>query len=152
MKPGSFTKIYIQLVISVKYKDCGLNKSFRNTVFKIMGGILNEQGHKPILINGVEYHFHLFFGLNPKITISVTVQELKRRTTIFINNEKYHSKKFRWQYGYGAFSYSQTHIERVYNYIANQEAHHARKSFEKEYNDFLRRYEIEYEEKYLFEF
>jgi len=152
MKPGSFTQIYIQLVISVKYKDCGLNKSFRNTVFKIMGGILNEQGHKPILINGVEDHIHLFFGLNPKITLSDTVKKLKRRTSIFINNEEYHSKKFRWQYGYGAFSYSQTHIERVYNYIANQEAHRARKSFKKEYTEFLKKYEVDYQEKYLFDF
>ena len=152
MKPGSFTKIYIQLVISVKYKECGLSKDFRHKVFKIMGGILNEYGHKPILINGVEDHVHLFFGLNPKISLSDTVKEIKRRTTVFINDEGFHRQRFRWQYGYGAFSYSQTHIEKVYNYIANQETHHARKSFKKEYTDFLKEYEVEYQEKYLFDF
>ena len=152
MKPGSFTKIYIQLVISVKYKKYGLSRSFRPRVFKIMGGVLNVHGHHPILINGVDDHVHLFFGLNPKISLSDTVKEIKRRSTVFINNEGYHSGKFKWQNGYGAFSYSQSHIENVYNYILRQEEHHARKSFEKEYIKYLEKYDIEYNEKYLFKF
>ncbi len=152
MKPGSFTQIYIQLIISVKYRDCLLSKPIRQRIFKIMGGILNEYGHKPIIINGVEDHLHIFFGLNPNESISNTVKELKRRTTVFINNEGFFSKRFRWQFGYGAFSYSKSHVERVCNYVQNQEIHHSKKSFKKEYTRMLKAYGIEYNEKYLFDF
>lgn len=117
-----------------------------------MGGILNEYGHKPIILNGVEDHLHIFFGLNPNESLSDTVKELKRRTTVYINNEGFFSRRFRWQYGYGAFSYSKSHMERVYNYVANQEIHHSRKSFQNEYKEFLKKYGVEYEDKYLFKF
>ena len=152
MKPGAFTQIYIQIVISAKYKDCKLTKPIRNKLFKIMGGILNEYGHKPIIINGVEDHVHIFLGLNPNMTISDTIKELKRRTTVFINNERYFIRRFRWETGYGAFSYSKSHIDNVYNYIANQERHHMQKSFEKEYTRLLELYEIDFDKKYLFDF
>lgn len=149
IKPGSFTQIYLQLIISIKYRECKLSGSFRPRLFQIMGGILNEYGHKPIIINGVEDHVHLFFRFNPKISLSDTVKELKRRTTVFINNEGYHAKRFRWQYGYGAFSYSQTQIERVYKYIARQEEHHKTMGFKKEYRIFLDKFKVEYQENYL---
>ena len=117
-----------------------------------MGGILNEYGHKPIIINGVEDHVHIFIGLNPNMTISDTVKELKRRTTVFINNEGFFKSRFRWQAGYGAFSYSKSHVSRVYDYIANQEQHHMKKSFKKEYISLLELYGIKFEKKYLFKF
>ncbi|MEN8226082.1 MAG: IS200/IS605 family transposase [Bacteroidota bacterium] len=150
IKPGSYSQIYIQLVISVRYKHCVLSREIRTEVFKVMGGILNEHGHKPILINGVDDHVHIFFGLNPDIALTGTVKELKRRTSLFINGKGYFQMKFRWQHGYGAFSYSQSHIQRVYKYIENQEEHHAKKTFREEYISFLRRYEIEYDGRYLF--
>jgi REP element-mobilizing transposase RayT len=152
MKPGSFSQIYIHVVITVKNRECLLGKHIRSDVFKIMGGILNEQGHKPILINGVEDHAHIFFGFNPKCSISDTVKELKRRTTLFINTKGLIRGKFNWQNGYGAFSYSRSHIGRVHNYIARQEEHHARKSFREEYIEFLSKYDIEFDKRYLFDF
>ena len=152
MKPGSFTQIYIQLVICVKFKNTRLPKEVREEVFNILGNILNEYGHKPIKINGVEDHVHLFFGMNPKYALSDTVRELKRRSSTFINEKNFFRQKFSWQFGYGAFSYSQSHMQRVYDYVANQEQHHERKSFEKEYKKFLEEYEVEYDERYLFEF
>lgn len=152
MKAGAYTQIYIQLVIVVMYRDRLLSKEIKSTVSKIMGGILNEYGHKPIIINGANDHLHIFYGHNPNISLSDTVKELKRRTTVFINNQHYFTNRFRWQSGYGAFSYSKSHIHRVYNYIERQEEHHLTKSFEKEYKQFLKHYEIQFENKYLFEF
>lgn len=152
MKPGSFTQIYIHLVISAKYKNTPLSKPIREEIYRIMGNILNEHGHKPIIINGVEDHAHLFFGMNPKTALADTVKELKRRSSLFINDKGFFRNKFRWQYGYGAFSNSYSHMQRVYDYIANQEQHHARKSFEKEYIALLEKYQIEFDRKYLFEF
>jgi putative transposase len=152
MKPGSFTQIYIQLVICVKFKNNRLSREVREEVFNILGNILNEYGHKPIKINGVEDHVHLFFGMNPKYALSDTVRELKRRSSTFINEKNFFRQKFSWQFGYGAFSYSQSHMQRVYDYVANQEQYHERKSFEKEYKKFLEEYEVEYDERYLFEF
>ena len=152
MKPGSYTKIYIQIVMAVKYKERGLSKEFRDEVFRIMGGILNEKGHKPIIINGVNDHVHLFLGMNPKYALSDTVKEIKRRASIFINEKGYYQGKFYWQHGYGAFSYSQSHIQRVYDYIANQEQHHAKNSFKKEYIQYLKSFEVDYDEQFLFKF
>ena len=92
-------------------------------------------------------------GLNPSVSISDMVRDIKRSSSHFINNEKnwFHGK-FNWQDGYGAFSYSKSQLEPVYKYILNQNEHHSKRSFQKEYLDLLHKFEIEYEEKYLFEF
>ena len=152
MKAGAFTQIYIQLVISVKYRDRLLSQHIRKKIFKIMAGILNEYGNRPIIINGVEDHLHIFYSHNPNVSISNTVKELKRRTTVYINNQQFFDKRFRWETGYGAFSYSKSHMEKVYNYIERQERHHLTKSFKQEYTTLLQRYGIKYNPKYLFKF
>jgi putative transposase len=94
----------------------------------------------------------LFIGLNPKISISETVKELKRSSSIFINGHKFFPGKFEWQEGYGGFSYGRSQIEKVYEYIKNQEHHHKKHTFKEEYIEFLNKYETEFEEQYLFEF
>ncbi len=108
--------------------------------------------HKSIIINGISDHVHVFVGLNPAISISDTVHELKRGSSLFINDEKLCKNKFSWQEGYGAFTYSRSHIDNVYKYIQNQEAHHKKITFREEYIDFLKKFEAEYDERYLFEF
>jgi putative transposase len=96
-------------------------------------------------------HMHVFIGLNPAMAISSLVRDIKNNSSNFINNQKWVKGKFSWQEGYGAFSYSQSQIENVYNYILNQETNHRKKTFREEYLNFLTRFEIEYNEKYLFE-
>lgn len=152
MKPGTFTQIYLQLVFSPKHRDRLLIKKFRPRIFEYLSGIAANLGHKTIIINGVSDHVHLFLGFNPKISVSETVKELKRSSGIFINEQRFFSGRFEWQEGYGSFSYGRSQIEKVYEYIKNQEKHHKKRSFREEYLDFLRKYEIEFEEKYLFEF
>jgi putative transposase len=152
MKPGVYTQLYIQLVFAVKYRDRLLKKEYRPEIFKYMSGIATNMKHKSIIINGVSDHVHVFLGLNPAVSISDTVYELKRSTSLFINEKKWFSRKFNWQEGYGAFSYSKSHIENVFNYIKNQEGHHRKQNFRDEYMAFLKKFEVEYDERFLFEF
>jgi len=152
MKPGTYTQLYVQFVFAVQNRDAVLNKDIRFRVFEYLSGILKEMKHKSIIINGISDHVHVFVGLNPAISISDTVHELKRGSSLFINDEKLCKNKFSWQEGYGAFTYSRSHIDNVYKYIQNQEAHHKKITFREEYIDFLKKFEAEYDERYLFEF
>ncbi len=152
MKPGSYTQLYIQVVFSPKAKQNFLKKEFRPELFRFMGGVLSNMKHIPIIINGVEDHVHVFFGLNPNVSISDTIRDLKRASSLLINEKGWLPNKFSWQEGYGAFSYSKSHIENVKKYIENQERHHKKKTFKEEYIEFLEKYEVEYDERFLFEF
>lgn len=152
MKPGTFTQIYIQLIFSPLYREALLHPPIRPGIFRYMSGIITNLGHKSIIVNGMADHVHLFIGLNPKLSISETVKEVKRASSLFINEQKFFPGKFQWQSGYGGFSYSQSHIERVYQYILNQQEHHKKKTFREEYMGFLKKYNIEFENQYLFEF
>ena len=152
MKPGSFTQFYIQLVFSPKHRERLLFEYIRPRIFEYLSGITTNLGHKSIIINGVDDHVHIFMGLNPKISVSDTVKELKRSSSTLINEKKLLPGKFEWQEGYGGFSYSHSQIENVYNYIKNQEIHHQKRTFRDEYSEFLNKSEIKFEDQYLFEF
>lgn len=152
MGSGTFSQIYIQLIFVVKGRENLLKKDFREEVFKYMSGIVNAKGQKTIIINGVEDHVHLFIGLKPSMRLSDLARDIKNNTTNFINDKKLVAGKFSWQEGYGAFSYSQSHIDKVYQYILNQESHHKKKSFKEEYLELLDKFKIDYKEEYLFDF
>jgi len=152
MKPGVFSQLYIQLVFAVKNREAVLHPEIRNHVFEYISGIIAKTGHKSIIVNGVSDHIHVFIGLNPAITISDTVHDIKRGASLFINQEKLCPAHFNWQDGYGAFSYSRTHIENVFRYIQNQENHHRKQTFREEYLEFLKKFQIEYDKRYLFDF
>ena len=148
---GTFSQIYIQIVFAVKYRQNLLQKPWRDEVFKYISGIIKAKNQKPIIVNGVSDHVHILLSLKPVTNLSDLVRDIKNNSSNFINDQKFIKGKFSWQEGYGAFSYAQSQIENVYNYIANQEAHHNKKKFKDEYIDFLKAFEIEYNEKYLFE-
>src|SRR5512133_3335353 len=137
MKPGTFTQIYIQLVFAVKNRETALRKEIRPLVFEYMSGILTNQKHKSIIINGLTNHVHILLGLNPSISVSDTVHEVKRSSTLFINRERLCFGKFSWQEGYGAFSYNRSQISDIHKYIENQEEHHKLKTFRQEYIQYL---------------
>ena len=152
MKPGSFTQLYVQLVFAVKYRQALLHKNIRERVFKYMSGIISEMKHKSIIVNGISNHVHILIGLNPSLSISDTIHDIKRSSSLFINKEKLCLGKFAWQEGYGAFSYSRSCLDNIYNYILNQEKHHKKKTFREEYIQFLKEYNIEFDERFLFDF
>jgi len=152
MKPGTFTQLYVQLVFAVKNREAILHKSIRKRIFEYMSGIITQMDHKSIIVNGVSNHVHIFIGWNPTKTISDTVHEIKRSTSLFINDEKLCPCKFAWQDGYGGFTYSRSQINDVYQYILNQEEHHKKQTFRDEYIQYLKKFEIEYDERFLFDF
>ena len=152
MKPGTFTQLYIHLIFAPKYRDRLLTKEIRILLNKYLSGILNNRGHKSIIVNGYLDHIHIFLGLNPKESISELVAALKRESSRFLNEMNFYRGKFHWQDGYAAFSYSRSQINKVYNYIQNQETHHKKKTFREEYMDFMNKYGVEFKEEYLFEF
>jgi len=148
---GSYSQIYLQIVISVYGRRDLLRKPWREEVFKYISGIITAKGQKSIIVNGVEDHVHIFVGLKPSMRISDLVRDIKNNSSKFINEQGFLNSKFSWQKGYGVFSYSQSAVSNVYKYIANQEAHHQKQSFKDEYLDFLKQFEVEYEDQYLFE-
>ena len=105
-----------------------------------------------LAINGMADHIHIFIGYKPSVSIPDLMKDIKVASCLWINERKLTKQKFNWQEGYGAFSYSQKHIDRVCKYIQNQESHHQMKTFREEYIDFIKEYKIEYEDRYLFEF
>jgi putative transposase len=152
MKPGTFTQMYIQLVFAVRIWDAVLTKKIRLRVFGYMTGIITSLKHKSIIVNGTSNHVHILFGLHPSISVSDTVHDLKRSSSLFINKEKICTDRFSWQDGYGGFSYGRSQINDIYNYISNQESHHKKKTFQQEYIDYLNENEMVFDQQFLFDF
>jgi REP element-mobilizing transposase RayT len=148
---GTYSQIHIHCVFAVKGRESVLDHKWRDEVFRYMAGIIANKGQKPIIVNGVEDHVHLFIGLNPSMALSDLIREVKNNTTNFINSKGWIHGKFAWQEGYGAFSHSRSQVEDVYQYILNQEEHHRKRPFKEEYLDMLKKFEVEFEEQYLFD-
>ncbi|MEX1277054.1 MAG: IS200/IS605 family transposase [Bacteroidota bacterium] len=148
---GTFSQIYIQIVFAVRCRENLISKEWKHQLHKYISGIITGKGQKSIIVNGVPDHIHVFVGLRPSMAISDLVRDIKNNSTNFINEKKFLRKKFNWQEGFGAFSYSHSHIGRVYNYILHQEEHHRKKSFKEEYTELLKRFNVEHNPKYLFD-
>ena len=148
---STYTQLYIQIVFVVKGRQNLLDKKWRAEVFKYMTGIVTNKGQKSIIINGVSDHVHLFIGLTPSMSISNLVRDIKNNSSNFINRNNWVKGRFAWQAGYGAFSYAHSQIDRVYQYILNQELHHREKSFREEYLEYLNEFQVDYQEQYLFD-
>lgn len=152
MKPGVFTQMYTHLVFAVKYRERLLSKEIQKEVFSYIGGIIKNRKHKPLIINGMPDHVHILIGLNPDDKISDLVGAIKKNSSLFINKRNFFRGRFHWQDGYGAFSYGRSQLDSIYRYIANQETHHKNRTFRDEYTSLLKKFQIQYNEKYLFEF
>src|SRR6186713_1941093 len=117
---GTYSQIYIQVVFAVKGRENLIGNKWKEDLNKYISGIIKGKEQKPIIVNGMHDHIHAFFGLRPSMRISDLVRDVKNNSTNFINDNKLAPRKFSWQDGYGAFSYSQSQIKNVYNYILNQ--------------------------------
>jgi len=113
--------------------------------------LIKGKGQIPIIVNGVSDHIHVFLALRPSMLLSDLVRDIKNNSSKFINEQGWTRHKFSWQEGYGAFSYSHSQVPIIYNYILNQEQHHHKKSFQEEYREFMKEFEIDFDEKYLFD-
>lgn len=148
---NTYHQIYLQTVFAVKYRNAVIEKIWQKDLFGVIGNLINETGCKTLIVNGVEDHVHCFLGLKPTIAVSELMKSVKAKSSKFINDHSLSSQRFEWQEGYGAFSYSQSQIDTVCKYIQNQEEHHKKYTFREEYLDFLQKFKISYDEKYIFE-
>ena len=148
---NTYSQIYIQIVFAVKGKQAFIKESFREELQKYISGIIAEKKQKLYAIYCMPDHTHILVSLKPDIAISDLVRDLKSNSSSFLK-EKEFVKDFAWQVGFGAFSYAKSQSLQVVDYILNQPKHHERKTFKEEYVAFLEKFEIEYDEKYLFEF
>jgi REP element-mobilizing transposase RayT len=150
--PNTYTQLYVHLVFAVKKRQALIKPEHREEIERYMCGILQNKKHKLIAIYLMPDHAHILIGANPALALSETVQVLKSETSKFINDKQFTSFQFRWQEGFGAFSHSRSDLDRVVNYILNQQEHHSNKTFKAEYVSILQRYEIAFQDEYLFHF
>ncbi len=147
---NTYSQIYIQIVFAVKNRNGLIKPEWEEDLYKYITGIVQNKEQKMLAINGVKDHIHFFIGMKPNCCLSDLVREVKKASNIFVNEKYIHTKNFSWQEGFGAFSYSRSHIDNVVKYIANQKEHHKKQSFKEEYIQLLKKFDIDYDEKYLF--
>ena len=147
---NTYTQIHIQFVFAVKYREACISINWKERLHQYITGIFHENKHKMLQINSMADHVHIFIGMRPHQSISSLIQNVKTASSKWINEQEYCQKLFAWQEGYGAFSYSKSQIPDVVRYIQNQEAHHKKETFLDEYKKFLRSFEIDWDEQYIF--
>ena len=149
--PGTFSQIYIHVVFAVKGRDSLILPEWEKRLYRYVTGIVQGKEQKMLAINGMPDHLHFLIGMKPSCSLSDLVREVKKSSNEFIRENKFTKFKFSWQEGFGAFSYSHSQLDNVINYIANQKAHHKKRTFKEEYLDFLEKFNVPFEERYLFE-
>jgi len=148
---GTYSQIYIQLVFAVKHRDALIHQSWEERLYQYITGVVQNKEQKMLAINGMADHIHVLIGMKPSCCLSDLVREIKKSSTEFITENSLSKFKFNWQEGYGAFSYSHSQLDDVIAYVLNQKEHHKIKTFKEEYTGFLKKFNIEYDEKYLFD-
>ncbi len=150
---NTYTQIYLQFVFATLGRNTIIAEKNREEIEKYITGIIHNKGQKLLAVYANPDHIHIFISYKDlRISIPELIKVIKTESTRFINSHNYCVGKFQWQEGYGAFSYAKSQKEAVVAYILNQKKHHEKKSFREEYKDFLLKFEIEYEDKYLFDF
>jgi len=147
---NTYTQLYIQIVFSPVRKTALINNTYEEELYKYITGIVKNKNHKMICIGGTEDHIHLFVGLNPDQSISSLVQDVKRSSSKWINDNNLCLGRFDWQIGYGAFTYSKSQLKDVIKYIETQKEHHKKLTFLEEYKLFLKKFDVQYDERYIF--
>jgi len=148
----SLAQIYVHLVFSTKNRTPWLKDgSHRQELHRYLHGVCRNQNCPAVAVGGVEDHVHLLVRLGKTTSVSVLIRELKTESTKWIREKSNTLSDFHWQNGYGAFSVSPSHLEALIHYIENQEEHHKTESFQDEFRRLLRKYEIEYDERYVWD-
>ncbi len=146
---NTFTQIYLHLVFAVQNRISLIQPEWKDELYKYITGIVQNNGHKLIAINGMPNHLHIAVGYKPHQLIPDLLQDIKAYSSKWINRKKFIKGKFNWQQGYGAFSFSHSQIDRIVKYINNQEQHHKKQTFREEYLSLLKKYHIQFDEKYI---
>ncbi|MDX5478151.1 MAG: IS200/IS605 family transposase [Cyclobacteriaceae bacterium] len=149
---NTYTQLLVQIVFAVQGRQNLITEKHRQQVEKYICGIIANNKSKALAIYCNPDHCHVLIGLHPAISISEMARDIKANSSKWINENQWMMGKFSWQEGYGAFTYSRSQLNRVVQYIRNQPEHHRKKTFREEYTDFLKKFDIDYDEKYVFEF
>ncbi len=149
---NTYTQITIHIVFAVKRRENIIRKEYRDELYKYITGIVDNKNSKLLAINGVSDHVHILIGLDPSTALSDLVRDIKNNSSKFINENRWMKEKFQWQAGYGGFSYARSQRATVIAYIENQEKHHKKEPFRDEYLKILQKFDIEYDEQYVFDF
>jgi REP-associated tyrosine transposase len=149
---NTFTQIYIQVVFAVEGRQALIRPENKEELHKYITGIVRNKGQKVIAINSRPDHLHMLVGLQPDIALSDLVREVKKSSTGFIRANRWVKGRFNWQTGFGGFSYSRSSLDQVIRYIQKQDEHHAKRSFRDEYTRLLRKFDVAFDEKYVFDF
>jgi REP element-mobilizing transposase RayT len=147
----SLSKILVHLIFSTKNRESYLQDDIRDELHRYIAGVLIEWDSPPILINSVEDHIHLLFPLSKNFSVSKIVEETKKSSSKWLKTKGAAYHNFHWQSGYGAFSVSQSNTADVQKYIANQKEHHRTKTFQEEFREFLKKYQVPYDEQYVWD-
>ena len=150
--PNTYTQLYVQIVFAVKGRQNLIPKRHKEDVHRYITGIVQERGQKLLAVHCMPDHVHLFVGFALTIALSDLVRDIKRATSLWIKEKEIIKGAFYWQEGFGAFTYSQSQIKDVVEYILNQEVHHQKRTFNEEYITLLQKFDVPYEPDYLFEF
>ena len=148
---NTYSQVYLQFVFTVKGKQNLILPKYNEELQKYITGIVQNRNQKLLAINNVSDHLHLFVGFGTTMSMVDFMEEIKSISSKFINEKGWIKGKFEWQKGYGVFSYSRSHIDNVVKYIISQQEHHKKHTFKEEYLEFLKKFEIDYDEKYLFD-
>ena len=149
--PQSLARLHIHLVFSAKNRERIITDDVRSPLHAYMATVLQNLGCAPVLINSVEDHAHLLFDLARTISISQAVEDVKKSSSKWIKTQGPEFAGFAWQAGYGAFAVSESNVETVRAYIANQREHHRTKTFQEEYRAFLERHNVAFDERYVWD-
>ncbi len=147
---NTYTQIHIQAVFAVQNRECIIRNSWKDELYKYISGIVQNNNHKLLSINGMPDHIHILFGLRPSQSVSDLMQDVKGSSSKWINDKKLVQGRFSWQEGYGAFSYSKSEVPTIIQYITNQTIHHKIKTFSEEYYGLLKEFEIDFDDRYTF--
>ncbi len=147
---NTYTQIHIQIVFSVQNRKNLIHKTWKDELYKYITGIIQNNGHKVLQINGTSDHIHIFIGMRPKQSLSDLVKDIKGRSSKWINSRGFLPNRFSWQEGFGGFSYAKSQVPTIIRYIQNQEIHHKKRSFTEEYLDLLKEFGVDYKSQYIF--
>jgi len=149
---NTYSQIYLQFVFAVQGRQNLISKEYKEELHKYITALVQNRKAKMLAVNCMPDHIHLFVGFSPSVSIANFVKEIKVESNEFVNSKDWVKGKFKWQEGYGVFSYSHSHIDAVVKYVLNQEIHHQKKTFKQEYLGLLQKFEIAFDEQYLFDF
>jgi REP element-mobilizing transposase RayT len=147
---NTYTQIHIHSIFAVQNRQSLIQSSWETELYKYITGIVQNHGHKLLQINGMPDHIHLLIGMRPVQSLSELTQQIKQDSSKWINKQRLVAGRFSWQEGFGAFSHSKSQVQTVITYIQNQKNHHKKKSFREEYIELLEKWEVDYDERYIF--